>query len=137
MRGVPRARRNRRLRLLIGRARVTKRDTQPAGGQPLNQIESTFDFWCDRDDADIGRAALDFGEDLSSLKFVANTISSPSRLSSPSCPSSPSWPSRASHFIPASKRRTWVPQTSQWLCPFVFGADEIAFKMRRQHSRGL
>src|SRR5262249_32781681 len=70
VRRVSRARGNGRLRLLERRARMTERYTQPVRGQPLNEIESTVDFRCDRHDADVRRTSLNFGQNFSTIEFI-------------------------------------------------------------------
>jgi hypothetical protein len=54
---------------------VTKRHTQTARRQPLDESESTFDFRRDRDDRDVRRPTVDFRQDLSAVKFVARNSS--------------------------------------------------------------
>ena len=64
MRRVPRACLDRRERFVVGRARVAERHAMPTRHEPPYQIKPAIELRRHRDDPDVGRGALDLGEDV-------------------------------------------------------------------------
>src|SRR5919201_3965796 len=106
MRGMTRAGPHGIESLLERRARVPHRYAMSARRERANQIESAFDLRSDRDDADVGRRALDFRKDVRAREraVVAKVFGGPA-------------------------------QARLRLRAGEFRVDEIAFEMRGQHAR--
>ena len=111
MRGLPRARRHRRDRFLVGRARVPERHAMAARGEQPHQIQTALELGRQRDDADVGRRALDLGEDVAGGEVAVGR--------------------------PGAARRQIdrTAQAGRRLRAVVVRVDEVALEMRRQHAR--
>ena len=110
---------------------MTERNTMTRRAQPLDQLDPAIEFRRDGHDADVRRCALDLAKNIRCIEL--SSFSTPSTLSTASTLSTTS---TLSTSAPQSgQRRTRTAEATFWLRAFVFHVDEIAFEVRRKHTR--
>ena len=120
MRRVPRARRDRRERLVVGRAGVAERHAMPARAEPPDQVEPAVQL---RTRASRCRRRARRARSRQGCRAAVKSFAA--------VPSRPSARRQSGHRAP----REGLRRHAERLRAAVLGVDEVALEMRGQHAR--